>query len=82
MDLERHLELLEQQQAAPEVVKKAREGNETEQIAEVCGEVEATLRTECQSRSMDKHDGIACLFLVVNRLADPDREPVGGGDRG
>lgn len=78
MILEDHLRLLEQQEVAPVLLEKVADANDHDDLADVCAAVETTVREECQDRDLGKHAGIACLYMVVNRLANP--EEVTDGD--
>lgn len=72
MNVRDHIEMLQQQQVAPQLLEKVSEEEDTEALAEVCAEVETTLREECQDRGLSKHAGQAACFMVVNRLANPE----------
>ena len=72
MRIEDHIQMVQQQSIAPQLLKKVSEEEDTDALAEVCGEVEATLRKECQERGLSKHAGQAACYMVVNRLANPE----------
>lgn len=76
MNIEDHIEMVEQQQVAPALLEKVADEEDTDALAEVCAEVESTLRAECKSHGLSKHAGQAACYMVVNRLADPERAGV------
>lgn len=75
-DLKTEIERIERHAHAPEIVDKASDEYDHDDLAEICAAVETTVRDESLERDVGKHGGIACLYLVIDRLAEQD----GGGD--
>jgi len=78
MEIQDHIQMVQQQQVAPALIEKVAEQEDTGELAEVCAELEATVREACQDRGLSKHAGVAACYMVVNRLANPEE----GGDDG
>jgi hypothetical protein len=72
--------MLQQQQVAPELVEKVADEEDVDALAEVCGEIEVTVRDACQERNLGKHAGMAACYMVVNRLSNPEGAEQGDPD--
>jgi hypothetical protein len=74
-----HIQMLQQQSVAPQLVEKVADEEDLDALAEVCAELEPTVREACQERGLSKHAGMAACYMVVNRLSNP--ETVGQGEQ-
>ena len=79
MEIQDHIRMVQQQQVAPELIEEVADQEDTDELAEVCAELEATVREACQERGLSKHAGQAACYLVVNRLATPEEDGDDGG---
>lgn len=72
MNIADHIQMIQQQEVAPELVEQVAEEEDVEALAEVCAIVETEVRAACQERGLSKHAGSAACYMVVNRLANPE----------
>lgn len=85
-DIEKTIERADRHAHAPAVIKKAANNQDHDDLGEICSEIEKTVREESTDRDVGKHAGIACLYMVVDRLAElgerSETDEDGGGDPG
>lgn len=72
MNVQDHIQMIQQQEVAPDLVEKVAEEQDTDALAEVCAIAEESIREACQERGLSKHAGQAACYMVVNRLANPE----------
>lgn len=66
----RRIRMIEQENVSPALLDQVTEENDTEALAEVMAQVRVTVQEECEQRDLGKHAGIACLYMVIDHLAD------------
>lgn len=71
-DLQNTIKQIERLQYAPQLVRGQADEHGVETLAEICAEVEMTVRDESLERDVGKHGGIACLYMVISRLSEDD----------
>jgi hypothetical protein len=72
LNLRDTVEMIKQQEVAPELVNKVAEGEDIDAVAEVAAETTIDIQERCQERNLSKHAGIAVCYMIVNRLSNPE----------